>query len=164
MIKAEEQLSHVGEAGEANMVDVSEKVESKRVAIASSIVRMSPSTLEAILENEIQKGEVIAVARVAGIQAAKKCSELIPLCHPMPLDKVKIKIEAVDETSLTVVCECRVTHKTGVEMEALTGASVAALTIYDMCKAIDKDMVIEKTGLLEKTGGKSGKWIRGGSL
>ena len=164
MIKGEKQLSHVGESGEANMVDVSDKVETNRVAIASSIVRMSPSTLEAILENEIQKGEVIAVARIAGIQAAKKCSELIPLCHPMPLDKVKIKIEAVDETSLTVVCECRVTHKTGVEMEALTGASVAALTIYDMCKAIDKDMVIEKTGLLEKTGGKSGKWIRGGSL
>ena len=164
MIEAEQQLSHVGESGEANMVDVSDKVETKRVAIASSIVRMSPRTLEAILDNEIQKGEVIAVARVAGIQAAKKCSELIPLCHPMPLDKVKITIEALDETSLKVVCECRVTHKTGVEMEALTGASVAALTIYDMCKAIDKGMVIEKTGLLEKTGGKSGNWIREGTL
>lgn len=164
MIEAEQQLSHVGESGEANMVDVSDKIETKRVAIASSIVRMSPRTLEAILDNEIQKGEVIAVARVAGIQAAKKCSELIPLCHPMPLDKVKITIEAFDETSLKVVCECRVTHKTGVEMEALTGASVAALTIYDMCKAIDKDMVIEKTGLLEKRGGKSGNWIREGTL
>ncbi len=104
MIEAEQQLSHVGESGEANMVDVSDKIETKRVAIASSIVRMSPRTLEAILDNEIQKGEVIAVARVAGIQAAKKCSELIPLCHPMPLDKVKITIEALDDTSLKVVC------------------------------------------------------------
>ena len=164
MIEAEEQLSHVGESGEANMVDVSGKPETKRVAIASSIVRMSPRTLEAILENEIQKGEVVAVARVAGIQAAKKCAELIPLCHPMPLDKVKIAIEALDKVSLKVVCECRVTHKTGVEMEALTGASVAALTIYDMCKAMDKDMVIERTGLLEKTGGKSGNWVREGNL
>ena len=164
MIEAEEQLSHVGESGEANMVDVSDKPETKRVAIASSIVRMSPRTLEAILENEIHKGEVVGVARIAGIQAAKKCAELIPLCHPMPLDKVKITIEALDKVSLKVVCECRVTHKTGVEMEALTGASVAALTIYDMCKAIDKDMVIERTGLLEKTGGKSGNWVREGDL
>ena len=164
MIEVEEQLSHVAESGEANMVDVSDKPETKRVAIASSIVRMSPRTLKAILDNEIQKGEVVAVARVAGIQAAKKCAELIPLCHPMPLDKVKITIEALDKVSLKVVCECRVTHKTGVEMEALTGASVAALTIYDMCKAIDKDMVIERTGLLEKTGGKSGNWVREGNL
>ena len=156
MIEAEQQLSHVGESGEANMVDVSDKIETKRVAIASSIVRMSPRTLEAILDNEIQKGEVIAVARVAGNQAAKKCSEMIPLCHPMPLDKVKIRIEALDETSLKVVCECRVTHKTGVEMEALTGASVAALTIYDMCKAIDRSIQITDIRLTYKSGGKSG--------
>ena len=155
MIEAEQQLSHVGESGEANMVDVSDKIETKRVAIASSIVRMSPRTLEAILDNEIQKGEVIAVARVAGIQAAKKCSELIPLCHPMPLDKVKITIEALDETSLKVVCECRVTHKTGVEMEALTAVSASALTIYDMCKSIDKSIVIKEIKLIAKKGGKS---------
>ena len=160
MIEVEEQLSHVGQSGEANMVDVSDKRETKRVAIASSIIRMSPRTLEAILENEIQKGEVVAVARVAGIQAAKKCAELIPLCHPIPLDKVKITIESLNEASLRIVCECRVTHKTGVEMEALTGASIAALTIYDMCKAIDKEMVIERTALLEKTGGKSVSWSR----
>ena len=164
MIKVGEQLSHVGESGEANMVDVSDKPETKRVAIASSIVRMSPRTLEAILDNEIQKGEVVAVARVAGIQAAKKCAELIPLCHPMPLDKVKITIEVLDEVSLKVVCECRVTHKTGVEMEAFSGAIVGALKIYDICTAIDQDMVIEMTGSLEKTGGKSGNWVRQGDL
>ena len=160
MIEAEQQLSHVGESGEANMVDVSDKIETKRVAIASSIVRMSPITLEAIIENEIQKGEVIAVARVAGIQAAKKCSELIPLCHPMPLDKVKITIEALDERSLTVVCECRVTHKTGVEMEALTAVSVAALTVYDMIKAVDRAAQIHDIRVLHKEGGKSGTWDR----
>ena len=157
-------LSHVGDSGEANMVDISEKDVTSRVAAASSVVRMQPATLSAILNNQIEKGEVIAVARVAGIQAAKKCSELIPLCHPLPLDKVHITIEAQGPECIRVVCECKVDHKTGVEMEALTGASVAALTIYDMCKAIDKAMTIEKIGLIKKSGGKSGDWIREGVI
>ena len=153
------QLSHVGESGEANMVDIGGKPETERVALASATVRMLPTTLTAILDNRIKKGEVIAVARVAGIQAAKKCSELIPLCHPMPLDKVTILLEPIDSQRLGITCECRVTHKTGVEMEALTGVSVAALTIYDMCKAIDKGILIENTQLIKKIGGKSGEWV-----
>ena len=153
------QLSHVGESGEANMVDIGGKPETVRVALASATVRMLPTTLTAILDNQIKKGEVIAVARVAGIQAAKKCSELIPLCHPMPLDKVTILVEPIDSQHLGITCECRVTHKTGVEMEALTGVSVAALTIYDMCKAVDKAISIENTRLIKKIGGKSGEWV-----
>jgi len=159
-----DQLSHVSESGEANMVDIGGKVESVRVAVACSIVCMLPATLKAVMDNQIKKGEVIAVARVAGIQAAKRCADLIPLCHPLPLDKVSILIKPMDATRIKITCECRVTHKTGVEMEALAGASIAALTIYDMCKAIDKEMVIEKTGLMSKTGGKSGEWIRQESL
>ena len=155
-----DQLSHVNESGEANMVDIGGKLQSVRVAVACSVVRMMPATLEAIVNNQIKKGEVLAVARVAGIQAAKKCADLIPLCHPLPLDKVTILIEPMDAAKIRITCEARVTHKTGVEMEALTGCSGAALTIYDMCKAIDKGIVIEETCLLEKTGGKSGSWAR----
>ena len=155
-----DQLSHVGESGEANMVDIGGKTDSVRLAVACSIVSMLPETLKAIMDNQIKKGEVISVARVAGIQAAKKCADLIPLCHPLPLDKVTIMIEPMDVKRTKITCESRVTHKTGVEMEALTDASIAALTIYDMCKAIDKEMVIEKTALVRKTGGKSGEWVR----
>ena len=159
-----DQLSHVSESGEANMVDIGGKLESTRIAVACSVVRMMPATLKAIIDNQIKKGEVLAVARVAGIQAAKKCADLIPLCHPLPLDKVNILIEPMDATKIKITCEARVTHKTGVEMEALTGCSVAALTIYDMCKALDREMVIEETCLLEKTGGKSGEWARQESI
>ena len=159
-----DQLSHVSESGEANMVDIGGKLESTRIAVACSVVRMMPATLKAIIDNQIKKGEVLAVARVAGIQAAKKCADLIPLCHPLPLDKVNILIEPMGATKIKITCEARVTHKTGVEMEALTGCSVAALTIYDMCKALDREMVIEETCLLEKTGGKSGEWARQESI
>jgi cyclic pyranopterin phosphate synthase len=153
-------LSHINSAGEANMVDVSDKAVTQRRAVAQATVQMRPETLLAIQNDELKKGEVLAVARVAGIQAAKRCSDLIPLCHPLPINKVKIDFEALSATQLRIQAECRVSGQTGVEMEALTGASVAALTVYDMCKAIDKAMVISDVCLLEKQGGKSGEWTR----
>src|SRR6056297_2329065 len=137
-------LSHVNEAGEANMVDVSEKSESRRMAVAEGLIRMAPDTLREILEQGVPKGDVLAVARVAGIQAAKRCSDLIPLCHPLPITKVTVDFQATGEDSILVQAEVRVSGKTGVEMEALTAVSVAALTVYDMCKAMDKGMVIER--------------------
>ena len=152
-------LTHVDQQGKASMVDVSNKEITERLAIAESIVEMSPSTLSLIKGNEIKKGDVLSVARVAGILAAKKCSDLIPLCHPMMLTGIDINFEIDDDQSIVVVqCCCKVAHKTGVEMEALTGASVAALTIYDMCKGVEKGIVIRSTRLLEKQGGKSGQW------
>ena len=154
-------LSHINEAGEANMVDVSGKAVSARRALAQAKVRMLPTTLQAIQDNRLKKGEVLAVARVAGIQAAKRCADLIPLCHPLPLTKVSVEFEVSAPGELTINAECRVSGQTGVEMEALTAASVAALTVYDMCKAIDKGMSIEGVCLLEKDGGKSGEWRRG---
>ncbi len=153
-------LSHINESGEANMVDVSAKSETRRVAVAEALVTMQPETLHAIEQNRLAKGEVLAVARVAGIQAAKKCSDLIPLCHPLPLSKVQVDFARVSDNQLKVTAECRVTGKTGVEMEALTAAGVASLTIYDMCKAIDKGMSIEKLQLCSKSGGKSGDFVR----
>jgi cyclic pyranopterin phosphate synthase len=153
-------LSHINSAGEANMVDVSDKAVTQRRAVAQATVQMRPETLLAIQNDELKKGEVLAVARVAGIQAAKRCSDLIPLCHPLPINKVKIDFEVLSATQLRIQAECRVSGQTGVEMEALTGASVAALTVYDMCKAIDKAMVISDVCLLEKQGGKSGEWTR----
>jgi cyclic pyranopterin phosphate synthase len=153
-------LSHVNEAGEANMVDVSGKPDSGRVAVAEGLVRMAPDTLQEILERGIPKGDVLAVARIAGIQAAKRCADLIPLCHPLPLSRVSVEFAAVGDDALTIRAECRVTGKTGVEMEALTAVSVAALTVYDMCKAMDRGMVIERVQLLRKEGGKSGAWVR----
>jgi cyclic pyranopterin phosphate synthase len=121
---------------------------------------MQPETLIAIQTDQLKKGEVLAVARVAGIQAAKRCAELIPLCHPLALTKVRVDFAAVGDDALLITAECRVGGQTGVEMEALTAASVAALTVYDMCKAIDKGMVIDNVCLLEKQGGKSGDWQR----
>ena len=150
------EFSHINASGEANMVDVGAKDATQRSATASGIVRMEAATLEAIKNDSLQKGEVLAVARIAGIQAAKKCSDLIPLCHPLALTKVAVTFEEVSETELRVQGHCRLRGQTGVEMEALTAASVAALTIYDMCKAVQKDMVIGQVRLLEKTGGKSG--------
>lgn len=152
-------LSHLNEAGEASMVDVSDKAVSSRLAVAEAWVRMAPETLDAIQSQGLPKGDVLAVARVAGIQGAKRCSDLIPLCHPLPLQKVSVLFEARPPTQLRIEVSCKVDGKTGVEMEALTGASVAALTIYDMCKAIDKGMQIERVGLLRKEGGKSGTWV-----
>ena len=149
-------LTHLNEAGEATMVDVSGKEVTTRTARAQARLRMSAETLSAIQSQSVAKGEVLAVARVAGIQGAKRCSDLIPLCHPLPLSKVTVDFAAEDDCRLVIEAECKVAGKTGVEMEALTAVSVAALTVYDMCKAIDKSMVIEHTCLLTKHGGKSG--------
>lgn len=148
-------FSHIDDKGQANMVDVGEKAQSTRTARAQAKVRMSAQCLQLIKDGSHHKGDVFATARIAGIMAAKKTSDLIPLCHPLMLSKVSVDIEIVDD--LVVVSSfCKLTGQTGVEMEALTAASVAALTIYDMCKAVQKDIVIESLALLEKTGGKSG--------
>ena len=151
------EFTHLNVSGQANMVDVSDKPESKRLAIAESRIRLSSNIMSKIRDQAIAKGDLLATARIAGIQAAKKCSDLIPLCHPLPLSKVVIDI-AEHDVGLSITATCSTTGRTGVEMEALTAASVAALTIYDMCKAIDKGIVIETTRLLEKRGGKSGLW------
>ena len=139
------------------MVDVSEKADTARTAIAQSQVELTPAIVAAITEDNLPKGDLYATARIAGIQAAKKCSDLIPLCHPLPLAKITVEIE-LQGNSLEITALCKTTGKTGVEMEALTAASVAALTVYDMCKGLDKGMIIRETKLLEKSGGKSGDW------
>jgi cyclic pyranopterin phosphate synthase len=139
------------------MVDVSAKQETVREARAEAFVHMAPETLKLIVSGSHHKGDVFATARIAGIQAAKKTWDLIPLCHPLLLTKVEVQLEAIEaENMVRIESVCKLTGKTGVEMEALTAASVAALTIYDMCKAVQKDMVISQVRLLEKTGGKSG--------
>lgn len=153
-------LTHLNSEGEAHMVDVSAKADTARTAIAQSQVQLSADIVSAITDDRLPKGDLLATARIAGIQAAKKCSELIPLCHPLPLSKVTVDIE-LQEQSLVITALCKTTGKTGVEMEALTAASVAALTVYDMCKGIDKGMIIGATKLLRKTGGKSGDWSVG---
>jgi len=156
-------FSHLNESGQANMVDVSDKVDSARLAIAQARINLSQDVLQKVREQTIAKGDLIATARIAGIQAAKKCSDLIPLCHPLPLSKVTIEIVEFSNdqhSGLEINALCKTTGKTGVEMEALTAASVAALTIYDMCKALDKGIIIERVMLLEKQGGKSGVWLR----
>ena len=155
------ELNHINAAGEANMVDVGAKEQTERSATASGVVYMQPGTLLAIKSDGLAKGEVLAVARVAGIQAAKKCSELIPLCHPLPLSSVKIDL-VPDEglPGVRIEATCKVTGQTGVEMEALTAASIAALTLYDMCKAMDRSMSIEQIQLVHKAGGASGEWQR----
>jgi len=153
-------LSHLNEKGEANMVDVSGKDVTKRLAVATARLAMAPATLKEIVEAGVPKGDVLAVARVAGIQAAKRCADLIPLCHPLSLSKVQVDFEMDGDSRLLIRTRVTVTGKTGVEMEALTAASVAALTVYDMCKAMDKGMVIEAVQLEEKSGGRSGDWSR----
>lgn len=151
-------LTHLDQKGNAHMVDVSDKQITTRSATAQAIVEMQPSTLEKVIEGGLPKGDVIATARIAGIQASKKTADLIPLCHPLMLSKVSVDINVISDTQLEVLCTCRLDGKTGVEMEALTGASIAALTLYDMCKAVDKGIVVKEVGLLKKTGGKSGDW------
>ncbi|MBN3562454.1 MULTISPECIES: cyclic pyranopterin monophosphate synthase MoaC [Aliamphritea] len=152
-------LTHLDENGHANMVDVSEKAVTSREATAQAVVKMLPETLHMITAGEHKKGDVIAVARIAGIQAAKRCADLIPLCHPLMLSKVKVELTPRPEDSCIVIhATCKLAGQTGVEMEALTAASVAGLTIYDMCKAVDKGMVMSDVMLLEKKGGKSGHW------
>jgi cyclic pyranopterin phosphate synthase len=155
-------LTHIGATGEARMVDVSAKTETSRVAVARGRVVMVRETLRLAVEGQAKKGDVFGVARIAGIMAAKKTSELIPLCHPLALSSISIEITP-DEAlpGLRVLAEASVTGKTGVEMEALTAVSVACLTIYDMLKAVDRGMRIEGVELVEKRGGKSGDWRRG---
>ncbi|MGF7005228.1 cyclic pyranopterin monophosphate synthase MoaC [Aminobacter sp. BE322] len=152
-------LTHIGATGEANMVDVGDKAETTRTAVAEGTVTMRPETLALILSGNAKKGDVLGTARIAGIMAAKRTHELVPLCHPILLTKVSVEIEP-DEAlpGLRVTALARVTGKTGVEMEALTAASVACLTIYDMAKAADRGMVISGIRLIEKTGGKSGDY------
>ncbi len=152
-------LTHIDAQGEAHMVDVGSKADTERTAIAEAAVIMQAATLRMILDGNAKKGDVLGTARIAGIMAAKKAHELIPLCHPLLLTKVSVDIEP-DETlpGLRVTALARVTGKTGVEMEALTAASVACLTIYDMAKAVDRGMVITGVRLVEKTGGKSGAY------
>lgn len=159
----ERQLTHIDEAGRARMVDVGEKDITQRVAVAVGVVRMQKETLAMIETGDARKGDVLAVARIAGIQAAKKCSDLIPLCHPLALNSVEIHFESIPEDAeIRITATCKVSGKTGVEMEALTAVSVTALTIYDMLKAVDRGMEINHIGLLEKSGGKSGDWVRNG--
>ncbi len=152
-------LSHVNRAGEASMVDVSAKPATARAARAEGRIRMSADALRAIRDNTLAKGDVLAVARVAGIQAAKRTAELIPLCHPLPLTDVQVRFDFEEATS-SVRCEAeaRTVAATGVEMEAITAVAVALLTVYDMAKSVDKAMQIEGVRLLEKSGGKSGTW------
>jgi cyclic pyranopterin phosphate synthase len=150
-------LTHLDETGAARMVDVGGKAVTAREAIAAGRIAMSTEAARAILDGSVLKGDVLAVARIAGIMAAKRTSELIPLCHPLPLTKVSIDL-APDAEGVTVTATAATEGKTGVEMEALTAASVALLTIYDMAKAIDKAMVISGVRLVEKRGGKSGDW------
>jgi cyclic pyranopterin phosphate synthase len=159
-------LTHLDDAGRARMVDVGAKAATARRAVAEGFVLLLPETLRAIAEERVPKGEVLAVARVAGIMAAKRTGELIPLCHPLPVESVEVDFdlptfepaEGEERVRLRVKGVASLTGKTGVEMEALTAVSIACLTIYDMCKAIDRGMVVEGVRLLEKSGGRSGEW------
>ena len=156
---APESLTHLNPSGEAQMVDVSTKTATTRVAIAQGQITMQPSTLEAILTGNTPKGDVLGTARLAGIMAAKQTSTLIPLCHPLPLQGIELTLEADPALpGFTIQARVKTKAETGVEMEALTAVSVAALTLYDMAKALEKTMVISEIRLLEKTGGKSGDW------
>ena len=152
------ELTHLDETGAARMVDVGDKQMTRRMVQAQAVITMQPETLQAILDGSTPKGDVFSCARIAGIMAAKRTSELIPMCHPLPIDGVEIEITPISETQVRVVSSPRCTHKTGIETEALTAASVAALTIYDMCKAIDRGMRIDEVLLLHKAGGKSGEY------
>ena len=157
-----ERLTHVGPTGEARMVDVGAKPETERLARAVGSIRMRPETLSAIRANQLKKGDVIGVARIAGIMAAKRTAELIPLCHPLPLTEVQVEL-TVDDTIPGIRAEAtaRTTWKTGVEMEALTAVTVSLLTVYDMAKAMDRAMELSDISLVEKSGGKLGHWSRG---
>ena len=153
-------LTHINSNGEAQMVDVSDKESTMREAKAGARVVMQSNTLELIVSGSHKKGDVLSVAKIAGIQAAKKCSELIPLCHPLMLTKVNVELTPNnDKNCIEITATVKLNGRTGAEMEALTAASIAALTVYDMCKAVDRFMVIDNVQLLEKKGGKSGHWI-----
>jgi cyclic pyranopterin phosphate synthase len=152
------QFTHFNEEGRARMVDVSDKQDTKRTATAKTTVTMKPTTLKAVKMGKIGKGDVLAVAQVAGVMAAKKTSEWIPMCHPIPITGIDIHFADNDRDELYIESTVKTTGQTGVEMEALTAVSAAALTVYDMCKALEKEMVIGPTELLIKTGGKSGEY------
>ncbi len=154
------ELSHVNSSGEARMVDIGSKADTVREAVARGRIRMKPATLEQVKTNQMKKGDVLTVARVAGIMAAKKTPDLIPLCHTILIDDVSVEFEFSGEDCIEITARAKSTGKTGVEMEALVAASVSALTIYDMCKAVDKGMTIEEVYLESKTGGKSGDYQR----
>ena len=154
------ELSHLDENGQAHMVDVSGKAVTDREALASARVKMKPETLNLILQGGIPKGDVYSAARIAGIMAAKRTHELIPLCHPIPLSAIDIRVEVAGDTEVLLYASVKTTWQTGVEMEALTAVSVTALTIYDMCKAVDRGIEINAVRLESKTGGKSGSFKR----
>jgi cyclic pyranopterin phosphate synthase len=156
-------LTHFDPHGQAHMVDVGAKGETHRVARATGVIRMQPSTLAIIAKGDAKKGDVIGIARIAAIQGAKRTSDLVPLCHPLPLTRVAVKFELVEAESLVrCTVQAETVGRTGVEMEALTAVQVGLLTIYDMCKAADRGMVIDGVRLLEKRGGKSGDWVAAG--
>ena len=154
-------LSHIDEEGKAVMVDVSKKKETRREAVASATVKMKPETLKLIMDKEVPKGDVFSAARIAGIMAAKKTPTLIPLCHPLNIEAVEVDFKTDEKKSeVRILTKAKITGRTGVEMESLTAAAVAALTIYDMCKAVDKGIIITDIMLLQKKGGKSGRYKR----
>jgi cyclic pyranopterin phosphate synthase len=153
------ELTHLDEEGRARMVDVTPKDVTERTATAAGTITMQPETMSMIVSGGIPKGDVLAVARLAGIMAAKRTPDLIPLCHPLPLSSVAVELECDEKRSaVDITATCKVTSRTGVEMEALTAASVAALTVYDMCKAVDRGMIVGPIRLMHKAGGKSGTW------
>lgn len=154
------ELTHFNEKGASRMVDVSAKPETARAATASALVRMAPETLRLIQNRELAKGDVCEVARLAGILAAKRTGELIPLCHPLGLDSVEVNIEPLDERTLRIEATTKLQARTGVEMEALTAVTIAALTVYDMCKSVDRAMEIDQVRLEAKSGGRSGTYVR----
>lgn len=155
------ELTHFDAQGNARMVDVSDKSETERVAVAKGLVRMEPATVALIASGQASKGDVLSVAQLAGIMGAKKTPDLIPLCHPLALTKVTVDLVLLpDDNAVEITATCKLKGRTGVEMEALTAVSVAALTVYDMCKAVDKGMVIENIRLEHKSGGKSGTYQR----
>ncbi|MDD7111721.1 MAG: cyclic pyranopterin monophosphate synthase MoaC [Coriobacteriaceae bacterium] len=163
----EQQLTHIDEKGDVRMVDVSAKAETQRIAVAEGFIAMHQETLDLITSGQAAKGDVLACARVAGIMASKRTSDLIPMCHPLNITKAKVECEPVfagqredGRVGIHVTTTCGVTGKTGIEMEALTAASVACLTVYDMCKAVDRGMEIMDVRLLKKDGGKTGLWLR----
>jgi cyclic pyranopterin phosphate synthase len=160
MTSSDSTLTHFDGSGQAHMVDVGNKENTHRIAIATGKIRMLPATLQLIVNGDAKKGDVLGIARIAAIQASKKTSDLIPLCHPIPLTKVAVKFEVL-ETNHEILCEvtAETVGKTGVEMEALTAVNIALLTIYDMCKAVDRGMTMHDIHLTEKHGGKSGDWV-----
>jgi cyclic pyranopterin monophosphate synthase len=159
---SDQPLTHLDARGQASMVDVSGKPATPRIAVAEATVRLDANVRQKLLQGELPKGEALAVARVAGIQAAKETSRLIPLCHPLALSRVAVDFAPLGDDAVRITAECRTTGPTGVEMEALCAASIAALTIYDMCKGLCRGAVIENVQLVHKSGGKSGVWERSG--